>query len=190
MALPAQKLTLNEFIEWENAQPDRHEFFRNEVFAMVGARRVHGLVAGNLFAGLKAHLKGSPCRAFVEGMKVQLADDTLFYPDVFVTCHAQDLKTEMVFRHPMLIVEVLSESTQAFDRGLKFAAYRRLESLREYVLIDPDTRSVEVFRRNAQTLFELHDQTGTAELHLACVDMRLAMSEVFDGIDDTPPLAN
>ncbi len=183
MAVPAQKTTLVEYLAWENAQDARHEFWRGEVFAMVGARRVHGLVSGNMFAALKLHLKGSPCRAFIEGMKVQVADDALFYPDVFVTCDAQDLQTEMIFRHPKLVVEVLSDSTQAYDRGLKFATYRRLDSLQEYLLIDPDNRSVEVFRRNERGNFELVDQSGHAELVLDSVGLRLAMAEVFDGVE-------
>ena len=112
MALPAHKLSLSDYLTWENEQPERHEFFRGDVFAMVGARRVHGLVVGNLFAAFKLHLKGSPCLAFVEGMKVQVADNAIFYPDVFVTCDAQDLTTEMVFRQPKLLVEVLSAPRQ------------------------------------------------------------------------------
>lgn len=183
MALPVHKLTLADYLPWENAQETRHEFYRGEVFAMVGARRVHGLVAGNLFASFKLHLKGSPCRAFIESMKVQVASDAIFYPDVFITCDTADLKTDMVFRHPSLIAEVLSDSTQAYDRGLKFAAYRQLESLKEYVLIDPDTRRVEVYRRNERLNFELHDQTGHAELVLESVGARLAMEELFDGVE-------
>lgn len=116
-------------------------------------------------------------------MKVQVADEAIFYPDVFVTCDADDLKTEMVFRHPKTIVEVLSAGTQAYDRGLKFAAYRQIASLEEYMLVDPDTRRIEVFRRNERGLFELHDQTGTPEVLLASVGLRLAMAEVFDGVD-------
>ena len=183
MALPAAKFTLTEFLAWENAQDARHEFYGSEVFAMVGARRVHGLIGGNLFAALKSHLKGSPCRAFIESMKLQVADDAMFYPDVFVTCDAQDLKTDMVFRQPRLIIEVLSDSTAAYDRGLKFSAYRRIATLQEYVLVDPDTRRVEVFRRNERDLFELHDQSGAAELHLASVGLQLPMAEVFDGVE-------
>lgn len=184
MALPApEKLSLADFLIWENDQRERHEFFSGEIFAMVGARRVHGLVVGNLFAAFKLHLKGSACRAFVEGMKVQVADNAIFYPDVFVTCDAQDLRTEMVFRQPKLLVEVLSASTQAFDRGLKFAAYRQIDTLREYVLIDPDARSIEVFRRNERGLFELHDQTGSPGLQLASIELHLPMGEVFDGIE-------
>lgn len=184
MAVPAQKLSLTDFLAWENGQDTRHEFWRGEVFAMVGARRVHGLVGGNLFAALKLRLKGSPCRAFVEGMKLQVADDAIFYPDVFVTCDAQDLKTDMIFRRPTLVAEVLSDSTQAFDRGLKFAAYRRLDSLQEYLLIDPDLRRVEVFRRNERGNFELVDQTGAPELVLDSLALRVPMAELFDGLDE------
>ena len=184
MALPAQKLLLVDFLVWENTQAGRNEFYRGEVFAMVGARRVHGLIGGNLFATLKSHLKGSPCRAFVADMKVQVADDALFYPDVFVTCDTQDLKTELVFRQPKLIVEVLSPGTEAFDRGLKFAAYRQIDALQEYLLIDPDTRRVEVYRRNERRSFELHDQTGHPQLQLTSVDLLMPMAEVFDGVED------
>lgn len=186
MALAATRLTLTDYLQWEPSQPERHEFYRGETFAMVGGRRVNGLVTLNLASGLKLHLKGSRCRVFVESMKLQVADDAVFYPDLFVTCDAADLRTEQIFRSPMLIAEVLSESTQAYDRGLKFAAYRQLATLREYLLIDPDTRRVEVFRRNERELFELHDQTGAAELHLASVEFHLPLSELFDGLDDAP----
>ena len=77
MAVPAEKFSLPDFLAWENAQATRHEFYRGEVFAMVGARRVHGLVAGNIFALLKAGLKNTRCRAFIESMKLQVADDTV-----------------------------------------------------------------------------------------------------------------
>ena len=183
MSVPALKLTIGEFLEWENAQETRHEFYRGEVFAMVGVRRVHALISGNQFAALKTHLKDTRCRAFTESVKVQVANDALFYPDVFVTCDPQDLKTDMVFRSPSLIVEVLSDSTQAYNRGLKFTAYRQLASLQEYVLIDPESRRVEVYRRNERQNFELIDQTGNVELVLDSVGMRLAMAEVFDGVE-------
>lgn len=184
MALPAQKPTLADYLAFEEAQEQRHEFYRGEFFAMVGGRRINGIVTGNLFAALNTHLKGSRCRAFVESMKLQVADDAVFYPDVFVTCDPADLVTEQIFRHPLLVAEVLSDSTQAFDRGLEFAAYRKLASLREYLLVDPDSRRVEVFRRNERGLFELHDQTEADALHLASVELRLPMAELFEGLAD------
>ena len=182
MALAQPTLHLTDYLAWENAQPERHEFYRGETFAMVGVRRVYGMISGNLFAALKSALRGGPCEVFTESLKVQVADEAVFYPDVFVTCHPDDLRTDMVFRHPTLIVEVLSDSTQGYDRSLKFAMYRRIAELREYVLIDPDSRSVEVFRRNERDLFELHDQTGTDTLDLCSVDARIPMTEVFNGL--------
>ena len=181
---PLSPLSLGDFLGWENAQGTRNEFYRGAVFAIGDTRRVHGLVAGNLSVALKLHLKGTPCRAFGVSMKVQVADEAVFYPDVFVTCDEADLRTDMVFRNPSLIVEVLSGSTQAYDRGLKFTAYRQLASLQEYVLVDPDNRRVEVYRRNERQNFELIDQTGNAELVLDSVGMQLAMAEVFDGVEE------
>lgn len=183
MALPAPDTALHDYLAWEEAQADRHEFVHGEVFAMVGGRRVNGLVTLNLASALKQHLKGGRSRAFVESMKVQVDDRNVFYPDLFVTCDAADLQTEQVFRNPVLVVEVLSDSTQAFDRGLKFEAYRRLATLREYLLIDPDRRRVELFRRNERGLFELHDQSDSAQLQLASVELQLPMPELWDGLD-------
>ncbi|CUA94294.1 Uma2 family endonuclease [Thiomonas bhubaneswarensis] len=142
--------------------------------------------SGNLFAVLKSALRGRPCEVFTESLKVQVADEAVFYPDVFVTCYGDDLRTDMLFRHPLLIAEVLSDSTQGYDRSLKFAMYRRIAELREYVLIDPDNLSVEVFRRNERGLFELHDFTGVAELELASVSLRVPMAELFEGVEPQP----
>lgn len=142
------EMSTRDFIDWENAQSDKHEFLAGEVFAMVGARRVHVIVAGNCFALLKQHLRGGPCSAFMADMKLEIAAArAVFYPDVLVTCHPEDLGAETVMRHPKVVIEVLSDSTAAHDRGEKFAAYRRLDSLEEYALVDPDRRTVEVFRR-------------------------------------------
>ena len=124
-------LSREDFIAWENTQPDKHEFVAGEVFAMVDARRVHVSIAGNCFARLKEHLRGGPCRAFMADMKLEVtAADAVFYPDVLVTGHAEDLKAETTMHQPTVIIEVLSESTAAYDRGDKFASYRLIESLR------------------------------------------------------------
>jgi Uma2 family endonuclease len=180
-ALP--KLSLEAYLAWENEQPDKHEFHRGEVFAMVGGRRVHGVVVTNLTAALRPALRGTPCRVFSESMKVQPADDTILYPDLFVTCDPADLRTEMIFRAPKLVIEVLSPTTQAYDRSLKFALYRRMASLQEYALVDPDTRRVEVFRIGRDGLWVLHDMSDGPMLALASIGCELPMSEVFDGVD-------
>jgi Uma2 family endonuclease len=176
-------MTLAEFLAWEESQPERHEFLRGEVFAMVGARRVHGIVSLNIAAGLKALLRGSRCQVFTESMKLQVADDVLFYPDVFVTGDPADLRTDVLFRAPTVVVEVLSERTQSFDRGQKFTWYRRLQSLQEYLLVDPDSRELQLFRRGADGLFTLHDLTGMPQVAFTSIGCSLPADEIFDGLD-------
>ena len=180
------KLSLQEVIGWENAQPQRHEFHHGEVFAMVGAQRVHGRVALNIACSLTAQLKGAPCQVFADSMKVQVGADTILYPDVFVTCDAADLRTEQIFTAPTLVVEVLSPSTQSYDRGSKFTLYRSLLSLREYMLVDPDTREVQLFRRGADDLFTLHDLTAREQIVLDSVGCELTARDVFDGVELEP----
>ncbi len=179
-------LSLDDFLAWEETQTERHEFVRGEVFAMVGARRVHGIVSGNIFATLRQQLRGSPCRAFTESMKLKAADNALFYPDVFVTCDPGDLRTEYLFTAPTVVVEVLSPSTEGYDRGQKFTWYRRLTSLQEYLLVDPDTRELTLFRRGADGLFTLHDLTGMPQLELTSIACVLPADEIFDGLDPLP----
>ena len=103
-ALSMPSLTLTEFLTWENEQSERHEFHRGEVFAMVGGRRSHGRVIVNLLSAFHLQLKGSKCQVFGENMKVVVADDTVFYPDVFVTCDQADLATDMLFHAPTLVI--------------------------------------------------------------------------------------
>jgi Uma2 family endonuclease len=185
-AMTQPVMTLDAFLAWENEQTGKHEFYRGEVFAMVGAKRSHGRVVSNLNRRLSEALDGSPCQVFTEGMKLQVADDTIFYPDVFVTCDKADLATDMVFRAPLLVVEVLSPSTQAYDLGVKFALYRRLASLKEYLVIDPESKRVEAFRRGSDNLWVLHDMTDSAELLLPCIATRITLADVFAGVDPPP----
>lgn len=185
MGVPLQKLSLADFLAWENAQPEKHEFHRGEVFAMVGGRRSHGRTVMNLSRHLGNLLVGSPCQVFAETMKLQIAEDTILYPDVFVTCDKADLSTDMIFRSPTLVMEVLSPTTQAYDRSQKFALYRRLASLQEYVLVDPDTRRVEAFRRTPDNQWLFDDMSAEPSIRLASIDQAIPLADVFDGID--PP---
>lgn len=183
MGVALHKLSLAEFLTWEAEQDGRHEFHSGEAFAMVGGRRGHSRIIANLVRHLGNHLDGSSCQVFSEGMKVRIGDDTVVYPDVFVTCDKRYRFDEQVITAPVLVVEVLSPATQGYDRSAKFASYRRLPSLREYALIDPDTRRVEVFRPGDDEHWKLFDMSTTAALELASVDARIALSDVFQGMD-------
>jgi len=179
------QLTLDTYLAWENDQLEKHEFYRGEIFAMVGARRIHSCVVGNVARELGNLLKGTPCRVFHAGMKLQIGDDTVLYPDVFITCDRADLAADTLCRAPTAVVEVLSPSTQSYDRSQKFSLYRRIDALKEYVLVDPDTRRVEAFRRNANNDWVLHDMSESDTLELACLALRVPMLEVFAGVE--PP---
>ena len=150
---------------------------------MGGARRIHVAVTLNIAAKLKEHLRGGPCRAFMADMKLEIkAAEAVFYPDVLVTCHPDDLKADLAMRHPKVIIEVLSESTAAYDRGDKFAAYRQLESLQEYALIDPDARRVEVFRRMESGDWLLMASESDKGLILKSLDFAAGLEAVFEDI--------
>ncbi len=108
MELQQEKLSLQAYLEWENAQPERHEFYRGEIFGMTGGRRSHGCVTANFLMHLGNQLAGTPWQVFSQSMKIQIADDTILYPDIFVTCDRQDLQTEIIFRTPTLVLEHLT----------------------------------------------------------------------------------
>ena len=150
IASPQQPhLTPDEYLHLEAQSPVKHEYIDGQIYAMAGASDPHVTIAGNLFALLRSHVRGSGCRVYISDMKARIeALNRFYYPDVLVTCDPRDLETPTYKRFPTLIVEVLSDSTEAFDRGDKFADYQNLESLREYVLINTKRQRVECFRRN------------------------------------------
>ncbi|MEO6322142.1 MAG: Uma2 family endonuclease [Polaromonas sp.] len=182
MGQAAQKtvFTSADYLLWEADQLERHEFLNGEVFAMAGAEDRHVTVAGNLYIALRQHLSGSPCRTYMSDMRLHIAAaNSYFYPDVLVTCSALDLASAMVKTEPKLIVEVLSPSTAAYDRGLKFSHYRRLASLEEYVLIDLDTRSTDCFRKRDDGLWVLHPFARGESVALASVALDLRAEQLF-----------
>ena len=182
MGHAAQKLvfTAAEYLAWEAGQTERHEFVDGEVFAMAGAEDRHVTVALNLAFALRQHLAGSPCRTYISDMKLNVAAaNQYFYPDVLVTCSPLDQASATVKSEPKLIVEVLSPSTAAYDRGLKFGYYRALPSLQEYVLVDLDARSTDCYRKGADGLWVLHPFAKGEPMLLASVALEMTAAQLF-----------
>jgi Uma2 family endonuclease len=170
------------YLVWEEHQAEKHEYIAGEVFAMVGARRDHVVVSLNLATALKQRLRGGPCQAYMADFKLQVdAVDAFFYPDVMVSCDARDHAASQFASHPTLIIEVLSESTAAFDRGNKFAAYRTIASLQEYVLVDIEARRVDIFRRALDGNWLFHDYLVEDEICLT-LDLSIPFDEIFENI--------
>ena len=194
LALPASqpRLDRNSYLAWEAEQDAKHEYVASAVFAVVGARQEHVLVAGALFARLREHLRGTRCRAYTSDMKLEVAAaDAVFYPDAMVSCDEADRARAVAIQAPCLVVEVLSDSTAAFDRGAKFAAYRQLPSLQEYLLVDIDRRTLEVFRKEASG-WVLHEPEGEPRaLWLHSIGLGLTDADAFSDLDNvaglTPP---
>ena len=172
-----------EYLEWEEQQDIKYEYINGEVFAMTGGTIPHNDVAFNLASGLKNHLKGSKCRVNIADAKVGVSDTGPFtYPDVVVSCHPKDKKAIKFIQFPSLIVEVLSPSTEAYDRGGKFQLYRRIQTLQEYVLISADKIGLDCFRLNDRGLWELHPFVEGDNVHLVSVDFRFPLSLVYEDV--------
>lgn len=149
-----------DYLQMEENSSVKHEYIDGQAYAMAGASDAHVTIALNLATELRNHLRGSGCRVYISDMKARLeALNRFYYPDVMVTCDDRDRETSQYKCFPCLIVEVLSESTEAFDRGDQFADYQSLETLQEYVLINTKRQRVECFRRTEKGLWELQSYT-------------------------------
>ncbi len=184
-------LTPEEYLAAEASSQIKHEYWDGEVYAMAGATDPHVTIAGNLFAVLRSHVRGSGCRVFLSDMKAQIIRrNCYFYPDVMVTCDPRDRETPMFKSYPSLIVEVSSDSTEGFDpcgiceaaRGRKFADYRTLESLKEYVVISQTRRQVDCFRRNAAEQWVLYPFQDDDTVDFASVDLQIDMDVLYEDV--------
>jgi len=187
-AAATERFTPQAYLEWEAAQAVRHEFVDGEVFAMAGAEDRHFTAAFNLGVALRQHLQRTPCRVYMSDVKLHVAAaNSFFYPDLMVTCSAADAAQRLVKSEPSLVVEVLSPATAAYDRGAMFAAYRMLASLQEYLLVDLDAFSCEVYRKGADGLWVLHPFGRGETMTLASVGLQLPASEVFADLEAGAP---
>lgn len=178
-------ISAQDYLEGERISPIKHEYIRGQIYAMAGATKAHGIIAGNLFSMLRNKLRGSGCTTYMADIKVRIETaDVYYYPDITVTCDRRDSVSlaEDFIRYPRLVVEVLSPTTAAFDRGDKFADYRTIETLEEYVLINQERMSVECFRRNSEGLWVLHPYSKGEEIHLTSVDFQCSIEDLYEDV--------
>ena len=189
MSLPAPQpfFDAQAYLAWEAEQSTKHEYHDGEVFAMAGASDAHVTVAGNVYMALRNHLRGSPCSVFISDMKLRVEEDNAFcYPDVFVTCAESDRGQSHSKSAPVLVVEVLSPATSAYDRGAKFAAYRKLPTLREYALIDPERLSLDLFRREGDSKrWVLHPIEAGGHVEWASVGLQVPLEALYEDVPMT-----
>jgi len=169
---------LTDLLEWERRQEERYEFVGGILRAMVGGTLAHSRITGNIFAALLGRLRGTPCSAFMEGVKVITAD-AFMYPDVVVTCSPLSMSADAV-PEPVAIFEVLSKSTADGDRGAKWLAYQALPSLQQYVLVAQDRLMVEAYVRDAGAWRYLRLEGPDATLDLPIGGVALTLAEIYE----------
>jgi Uma2 family endonuclease len=191
MSLPQRKpaVTIEDYLRLERDAPDKHEFYRGEIFCMAGGSARHSRLTMNVGGEIRSRLKGGPCGVYDSNLRVRVpATDLYTYPDALVICgpvkfDPLDRRGETAL-NPTLLVEVLSPSTEGYDRGLKAQNYRTIESLQEYVLVAQDAAVVETYHRQADGSWLLRTFRGRESVaRLASLGIDLPVGEIYDGIE-------
>jgi Uma2 family endonuclease len=186
-SVPKTLLTPEQYLHRDREADFKSEFYRGEMFAMAGASAKHNLIVLNCGAVLREQLKQRPCLVYSSDLRVQVQATGLFtYPDLSIVCDDPQFEYDQgdVLVNPNVIVEVLSESTEAYDRGKKFEHYRQIPSLNHYVLISQDRHSIEVFTRTGEGEWTLRaEQSPDASVELAAIECSLPLAEVYDKVN-------
>ncbi len=188
--LPKTPVTPAEYLEFERKAEYKNEYYNGEIFAMSGVSRRHDYIDMQLMVLVGAHLRGKKCRAFSSNMRVLVEADGLYtYPDLSVACEEPKFADEHVdtLINPTLIVEILSPSTEQYDRGQKAKLYRALPSLKELLLIEQDSYELELYRRQPDGSWLILEARGLdASIQLASIDYTLRLGELYETVA-TPP---
>jgi Uma2 family endonuclease len=182
-------LTPAEYLALERQSQERHEYYGGELRLMAGASRKHNIISLNIASLLREKLRGKPCRPFMSDMRIWIASaQRYFYPDIAVICGAEAFVEEDIATDATVIIEVLSDSTEALDRGEKFESYQRLPSLQDYVLVSQNKMRLEHFHKLAQNEWRYLALNKAEEiLYLDTVGVQLPLKEIY--LDAEPNLS-
>lgn len=188
MAVARKKLlTPQEYLAMEEQSEIRHEFVNGEIYAMAGATANHNQITGNVYMELRQRLRSKPCRVFIADMRLRIKEPNVYvYPDVMIICGKVEFEAGRrdVAINPIVIIEVLSDATEKYDRTKKFAYYRQIRSLQEYVMIDQSRVYVECFRRSQSHFWvlETYEALNTT-LHLQSVEVEIPLQAIYEQVE-------
>jgi Uma2 family endonuclease len=178
------RFTPEEYFVWEEQQLERHEYIDGEVYAMSGGTINHSDIAMNFGTMLKNHLRGSGCKTLNSDARVNVVESNNYiYPDLSVTCDERDKTTPQFIRYPCLIVEVLSPSTEAYDRGNKFKLYRKNPSLRDYVLVDSSKMEIDLYRKDESGNWYIINYEVGDSIELKSINLACSIEQVYEDIE-------
>ncbi len=177
-------MTPEEYLEWEANQEFRHEYVDGEILAMTGGILPHNDIAINFCMALRPHIRQRGCRINVSDAKVQdVKNSRYFYPDLVISCHPDDVKSRKFIEHPSVIIEVLSPSTEKYDRGNKFKYYRQFPSLQEYVLVDSESISVEIYQRAEGKIWHYCAYIESESITLSSIEFTCVIEVLYEGVN-------
>ena len=178
------KLTPAEYFVWEEQQLCRHEYINGEIYAMSGGTQNHSRIALKCAVLLENHLPEGSCRVFNSDCRVNIVGTNDYtYPDASVSCDHRDETTTQYITYPCLIIEVLSESTEAYDRGNKFFRYRQNPQLQEYLLVSSQDIAIDLYRKNPSGRWEILNFRAGDGVELQSVNLTFPIEQVYRGID-------
>jgi Uma2 family endonuclease len=175
-------MSVEEYFELEENHPDtRYEYLDGYVYMMSGGSANHAAISGNLYVILKNALRGGPCRAYNSDMKVRVSEKRYFHPDVTVSCDPRDRGTTDVLQSPRLVIEVLSPSTEARDRGRKLQCYLACPSVEEYLLVDSRSMRIEIYRKEQKKW--MYEAFGADdEVELTTLGVRFPTEDAYEDV--------
>jgi Uma2 family endonuclease len=192
IAIPANlpKLTPVEYFAWEEKQTEKHELIDGEVYAMSGGSKNHSLIAVRLVTLFANHLEGSGCEVGNSDLRINIfATDNYTYPDVSVTCDDRDRATTQYITYPCLVAEVLSPSTEAYDRGGKFRMYRQNPALQDYLLVSSTSVEIDLYQRQDNGAWNIINYQAGDWVELGSIGLGFAIEQVYRNLDLTVAVA-
>ncbi len=192
-AIVKRLISEKEYLEEERKALNKSEYYKGEIFAMAGAGANHNAIVGALVGDLYSFLKGKLCKVYPSDLRVHNSENTLFtYPAVTVVCGKEQFLDDQfdTLLNPTVLIEVLSPSTENYDRGNKFKLYRTIPSLKNYILISSTEYAAEIYTRNENQRWVLDTTKGTdGHIYISAIDYNLAMSDVYAQVNDLSPKA-
>ncbi len=177
-------MSIEEYVTLDdNSLETKYEFIDGKVFMLAGGTADHSTINGNILTALKNALRGSQCRIHGSDLKVRLSEKRFVYPDVSVSCDPSDRGKITVMQHPILIVETLSPSTETYNRRKKFSYYRACTNIQEYVLVDTQTQSVEVYRRDQEPFWKFSAFEAGDSIELASLGISIPITAIYEDIE-------
>jgi Uma2 family endonuclease len=175
--------TIEEYLQYENASQEKHEYYNGEIFAMAGASDDHCRISRNLLISLGNSLENTPCEPMGTDFRLHIPSNTLFtYPDVSVMCKGSFPESETGAALPNVLIEVLSTSTRKYDRGKKFQLYKDIPTLQEYILVDSQKAAIDIYRKTVQNTWELQQYTtNDSSIEIKALHLKISFERIYYG---------